>query len=275
MSIIKSFSAGNGDMFYINHNSDNFTTIDCCYEDDDSRDENFGEIKTLASNKGVSRFISTHPDEDHILGLLDFCSTVGIVNFYCVKNEATKTDESESFKKYCELRDSDKAFCLWPITDNDDFKAELKLAKEETAFNNISPIITYSVNNGVKAIWLGDMENVFLEKIKGKVDWPEVDILFAPHHGRSSGKISSDVLVKMKPQIVVIGKAPSKNLDYYSGYNTITQNSAGSIVFDCDDSRVHIYVSNERYSVAFLDNDKKINTSHGHYIGSFTPKRAK
>ena len=115
--------------------------------------------------------------------------------------------------------------CLWPITDNDDFKAELKLAKEETAFNNISPIITYSVNNGVKAIWLGDMENVFLEKIKGKVDWPEVDILFAPHHGRSSGKISSDVLVKMKPQIVVIGKAPSKNLDYYSGYNTITQNS--------------------------------------------------
>ena len=57
--------------------------------------------------------------------------------------------------------------CLWPITDNDDFKAELKLAKEGTAFNNISPIITYSVNNGVKAIWLGDMENVFLEKIKG------------------------------------------------------------------------------------------------------------
>ena len=149
------------------------------------------------------------------------------------------------------------------------------MAKEGTAFNNISPIITYSVNNGVKAIWLGDMENVFLEKIKGKVDWPEVDILFAPHHGRSSGKISSDVLAKMKPQIVVIGKAPSKNLDYYSGYNTITQNSAGSIVFDCDDSRVHIYVSNESYSVAFLDNDKKINTSHGHYIGSFTPKGAK
>ena len=211
-------------MFYINHNSDNFTTIDCCYEDDDSRDENFGEIKTLASNKGVSRFISTHPDEDHILGLLDFCSTVGIVNFYCVKNEATKTDESESFKKYCELRDSDKAFylsddergcagihCLWPITDNDDFKAELKLAKEGTAFNNISPIITYSVNNGVKAIWLGDMENVFLEKIKGKVDWPEVDILFARTTGDRPGKYHPMFLAKMKPQIVVIGKAPSKN----------------------------------------------------------------
>ena len=86
MSIIKSFSAGNGDMFYINHNSDNFTTIDCCYEDDDSRDENFGEIKTLASNKGVSRFISTHPDEDHIQGIDYLNSNWPIYNFYCVEN---------------------------------------------------------------------------------------------------------------------------------------------------------------------------------------------
>lgn len=298
MSIIKSFSVGNGDMFYINHNSDNFTTIDCCYEDDDEGNY-FGEIKTLASSKGISRFISTHPDEDHIRGISDFCSTVGIVNFYCVKNEATKADETESFKKYCELRDSDKAFylykgcsrkwmnisddergsagihCLWPITDDEDFKAELKLAKEGISFNNISPIITYSVNNGVKAIWLGDIENVFLEKIKGKIDWPEVDIVFAPHHGRESGKISSDVLAKMKPQIVVIGEAPSKNLNYYSGYNTITQNSAGSIVFDCDNSRVHIYVGNSNYLVNYLDNDKKTNTSYGYYIGSFTPRGAK
>lgn len=30
MSVVKSFSVGEGDMFYIDHNSDNFTTIDCC-----------------------------------------------------------------------------------------------------------------------------------------------------------------------------------------------------------------------------------------------------
>ena len=29
MSIVKSLSVGNGDMFYIQHNSDNFTVIDC------------------------------------------------------------------------------------------------------------------------------------------------------------------------------------------------------------------------------------------------------
>lgn len=33
MSIIKSFSVGDGDMFYIDHNSDNFSIIDCCMDD--------------------------------------------------------------------------------------------------------------------------------------------------------------------------------------------------------------------------------------------------
>ena len=62
MSIIKSFAVGNGDTFYIEHNFDNFTTIDCCYEE--SREVNFKEIKLKSSKKGVTRFISTHPDED-------------------------------------------------------------------------------------------------------------------------------------------------------------------------------------------------------------------
>lgn len=34
MSLIKSLSVGNGDMFYIKHGVDSFTTIDCCMGDD-------------------------------------------------------------------------------------------------------------------------------------------------------------------------------------------------------------------------------------------------
>jgi hypothetical protein len=33
MSIVKSLSVGDGDMFYIKHGSDNFTIIDCCMEE--------------------------------------------------------------------------------------------------------------------------------------------------------------------------------------------------------------------------------------------------
>jgi UDP-N-acetylglucosamine 2-epimerase (non-hydrolysing) len=76
-------------MFYINHNSDNFTTIDCCLTDE-VKDDILDEIKEESSCKGISRFISTHPDEDHILGLVDYEDKLGINNFYRVNNDATK-----------------------------------------------------------------------------------------------------------------------------------------------------------------------------------------
>lgn len=68
MSIIKSFSVGDGDMFYIDHNSDNFSIIDCCM-DDGNKEAITQEIKDKISKKGIIRFISTHPDEDHLQGL--------------------------------------------------------------------------------------------------------------------------------------------------------------------------------------------------------------
>ena len=38
-------------------------------------------MKQLANKKGITRFISTHPDEDHIKGIEAFSEKVGIVNF--------------------------------------------------------------------------------------------------------------------------------------------------------------------------------------------------
>ncbi len=38
MPIIKSFSVGNGYMFYIKHESDNFSIIDCCLNGDNKED---------------------------------------------------------------------------------------------------------------------------------------------------------------------------------------------------------------------------------------------
>lgn len=295
MSIVKSFSVGNGDMFYIDHNSDNFTTIDCCYENEDDRDINFNEMKSLASKKGITRFISTHPDKDHIKGIGKFDEIVGIYNFYCVNNDAKKTDETDNFKKYKELRISDKKYyvskgcqrrwmnisdkerkCsginfLWPVLDNKDFKEALEKVKDGTGFNNISPVFTYSIENGARFMWMGDLEKDFLEKVKDEIDWCEVDVLFAPHHGRDSGKVPEDVLQKINPKIIVVGEAPSKNLNYYNNYNTITQNSAKDIIFDCQSDYIHIYVSNETYAdkgVKFLEKLNNKKSSLGYYLGS-------
>ncbi len=67
----------------------------------------------------------------------------------------------------------------------------------------------------------------------------------------------------MKPSLIVIGEAPSEYINYYSGYNIMTQNSCGDILFQTD-TNVHIYVGDNSYSVDFLDNDG-LDHSHGLY----------
>ncbi len=76
------------------------------------------------------------------------------------------------------------------------------------------------------------------------------------------------MLTKMNPKLIVIGEAESDKLNYYAGYNTITQNSAGDIIFDCDEKYIDIYVSSKSYSVDFLINRKLANNHGAYYIGS-------
>lgn len=296
MSIIKSFSVGNGDTFYIDHNSDNFTIIDICNFGDDWQNV-LEQIKTRSSRKGVHRFISTHPDLDHISGLTEMSSELPHLNFYCVKNKAAK-DETEEFITYRKLHNGENVFylesggerkwmnisdnerlssgidILWPILSNDSFESALKAAENGESPNDISPIITYS-EGGSRVLWMGDMTNEFMLSIIDEVELPQVDILFAPHHGRESGRVPSEWLEKMDPQVIVVGEAESENLHYYPGYNTLTQNSAGHITFDCGPNRTDVYVSNKGYSVKFLTNAwwfVNQGFGHGTYIGSFTPR---
>jgi len=158
---------------------------------------------------------------------------------------------------------------LWPDTENADFIEQLKIAKGGGNANNISPIIKYSLEAGVDVLWFGDLESEFMKTISGVVSLPKADIVFAPHHGRSSGKLPSDWLSVIAPKLIVIGEADSTMLEYYRGYNTITQNSAKDIVFDCCSGKVHVYVSNPNYSVSFLSNEGISDRENEYYLGSF------
>lgn len=269
MSIIKSFSVGNGDMFYINHANENFTIIDCNLIEE-VKEEILNEIDTQRTGKIIQRFISTHPDDDHIHGLKELNERIQILNFYCVFNKI-KSDGSTDFNEYCKLRDGDHAFyiekgcsrkwlnesgegqyssginMLWPDINNVYFKEELEKVEDgkTESPNNISPIIKYSLKNGVKVLWFGDLETDFLDKIKDDVEFSEADIIFAPHHGRKTGKIPKSVLDKISPKLIIIGEAESPRLDYYDGYDTITQNTAKNIVLNCGLGEVDIYMDYE------------------------------
>ena len=288
MSKVKSFSVGNGDMFYIRHNTDNFTTIDCCLTDD-VKDEILNEIGLESFGKGVVRFISTHPDDDHIKGLVEYDNRFGIVNFYRVDNGTTKDcTETKDFKRYKKLRDDGRISfelkkgckrkwmnitdeerqgaglsCLWPITDNELYKEALETAANGGSPNNISPVIRYNVS-GFSFLWMGDMETDMQKEFDKQVANDHTTIVFAPHHGRKSGHIPSTLMDKLTPKLVVVGEAPCSELDYYAGNNTITQNSAGDILFETNGDYVDIFVSKQGYNKT----DGMVrNSNHGEHSG--------
>jgi len=293
MSIIKSFSVGNGDMFYIKHNSDNFTIIDC-YLKMDNKDRIIAEVKQQSKTKTLSRFISTHPDEDHFGGIHWLDDELPIQNFYVVKNQAIKTDETESFKRYCALRDdSKKAYyieqgcsrkwmnlgdekrgssglsILWPKLDNENFINALNNCNEGKSFNNTSAVIRYKLQDGASILWLGDLETDFMESIIDDIKLEKTTIVFASHHGRESGKIPDSWLEKLDPQIIVIGEAKSRHLHYYTGYQKLTQNKAGDITMELVNNKVHFYSSKPEYSPTAQLNFEGQNTFEN-YFGSIT-----
>jgi hypothetical protein len=276
-------------MFYINHNSENFTIIDC-FLNEDSTDVILGQVGPLSDSKEITRFISTHPDDDHIRGLELLDDEISIRNFYCVNNKVTKEDQTDSFDKYCELRDSDKAFfifkgckrkwmnlagdgrgssgvnILWPDPNNQYFKEALADAEAGGSPNNISAIVKYSLNDGVKALWFGDLHKDFMELIENYLDTSPVDIIFAPHHGRRTGRVPTSILKKLAPKLVVIGEAATEDLDHYTGYKTTPQNIAGDVIFECVAHKVHVYTS-KACTAGFLDNENAP-VKEDYYLGT-------
>src|SRR5687768_8889978 len=170
MSIVKSYAVGVGDMFYIRHNSDNFTIIDCDLTEENA-DQIISDINAARAGKGIERFICTHPDEDHFGGLELLDDGISIVNFYVVKNQAVKDIDTESFQRYCALRDSKKAFyifkgctrkwmnledevrkasgihILWPDVNNPYFQEALAACDAGESYNNTSAVVRYVLGN--------------------------------------------------------------------------------------------------------------------------------
>jgi len=291
MPIIKSFAVGAGDMFYIQHGSDNFTIIDCDLSEDNA-DRIIAELKQASRAKGITRFICTHPDEDHFGGIELLDSAMPITNFYVVKNQAIKDSDTVSFTRYCQLRDGDKAFyiykgcsrkwlttgdetrgpsgisILWPDMSNRYFQEALASCEAGESYNNTSAVLRYQFEGGASFMWLGDLETEFMENIADSINLPKTTIVFAAHHGRESGKIPNSWLQKLDPQFIVIGEAPSRHLNYYTGYHTITQNRAGDITFDCVGNKVHVYASAPNYKNDALDYEYQ--SKFEGYVGSLT-----
>ena len=278
-STVKSFSfpkgETRGDTFYIKHGVDSFTVIDCYlltgsqYAENNRQEEIIDEI--IAESAGrIRRFISTHPDNDHIAGIDALFRRWPTKNFYAVANDIPSDEDDLNLKKYIELKDNDNfaitrgitrcwlndsniehngsgIFFQWPILTDSHFQAALKKVADGNEVNNICPIFTYSVNGGAKYMWMGDLETSmqqhYYDACKDSVS--HVNILFQPHHGRKSGAVPNDLLETLNPQLIIIGNAPSDHIDYGDSQMTITQNTSGDLTFINEGGSVHIYSQNE------------------------------
>lgn len=279
-ALVRSWSVGVGDMFYIYDvdNGGKLTVVDCCLTSD-CKEEILQEIK---DKEARFRFISTHPDGDHISGLSEISTKIRA--FWSVANAITETNPSDDLKTYCKLRNDKLTITagssialdgksigidfLWPDEANADFKAALKLAESDPEkYNNISPIFTYTHADGAKFMWMGDLSSTFLEKIKDNVLWPHVTVLFAPHHGRD--RVPTTILEMLCPKVIVIGEAQKDDLEYYKKYTEICQNTAKDILFECEGSSLHLYfsgVASAKVKGAVVQD--KSRTQYSRYVGT-------
>ena len=307
MSVVKSYSFPEGDvrgdMFYIKHNTDNFTVIDCYLKEGKNsscrKDGILAEIAEESKGKTIKRFISTHPHNDHILGIEALDAQDEIINFYAVANDIPANPDDDSLTKYLEIKaakntpiveglrrcwlnkaDDDKArygsgiHFLWPKkTTVKEFSDALEDVKKGGNPNNISCVFMYTIRDGATYMWMGDMQTdmqeVFLREMKNQLG--PVDVLFHPHHGRKSSAPPKELMDILNPKIVVISNAPADDLNYDEPDRTITQNTAGDIVFVNEGDYVHVFTANE-YDEApkCLEKleDMGDSVKYGHYIGS-------
>ena len=94
----------------------------------------------------------------------------------------------------------------------------------------------------------GDSENLAWEYIIQAYSSfvSDIDILLAPHHGRSSSRDFS-FLDTLKPKYTLLGNAKSEHLEYdkYKKYGkTITNNQGGNIILESEDGKLSILIEN-------------------------------
>jgi competence protein ComEC len=224
----------------------------------------------------IFRFIITHPDMDHIDGIKDLYSEFNITNTWDTDNEKELDLETsfggynkEDWQFYTELRagkNGDTKRLTFYDTDNckywneDDIKILaptkelLKSSIESDDYNDSSYVILFTPpkkNGGKwKIIFAGDTHdaswNHIIENYPKDVE--NVDVLFAPHHGRDSNRDYS-FLDTLNPKVTLFGNASSEHLAYNKYPKTrITNNQAGYVILDITETEITFKVKHYEFA---------------------------
>lgn len=242
-------------------------------------------LKNNINTSEIFRFIITHPDMDHLDGIKDLFTEFSITNTWDSNNNKEldlKSDfggyNKEDWQFYINLRDGkyeetsrkvyndESNFKFW----NDDdlkvlapSKSLIKQACEEGGdFHDLSYVLLFTPpkkgGGKWKIIFSGDSHDNSWEHITEnyKDEVSDVDVLFAPHHGRDSDRDYS-FLKTLNPKATLFGNASSEHLAYgcYPPIR-ITNNQAGYVVMDVQPEKITFYVKNLEFARHFKNKRK-------------------
>lgn len=331
MALVHFLNVGEGDCSIIQHDTGNITVIDVCnaqnlsertalsplsgllgmgtlgglgsYSQKNAYINPIQYMNSFGYNK-IFRFILTHPDMDHMDGLLDFCQAFQPTNFWDIENNKsmTKIDLAKSrfnekdwdFYRTIRLRKTaptvlkyyagtenkyfnqddygrygDGLYILAPFVDMIDAANKLK----DNDYNDCSYVLML-VSHGRKMIFAGDSHDKTWERILDenfiyRQYIEDIDILIAPHHGRKSDR-DFNFLNTLKPKLTLFGIAPSEHLAYNAwnqrGLQKITSNEAGNVLMNISKERIDIYVEKESFAKNF-SSSQYIPTYRAYHIG--------
>lgn len=245
-------------------------------------------LKENVGTQDIFRFIISHPDMDHMDGIRDLFTEFKITNTWDTNNNKSIDLNSyfagynkEDWQFYTQLR-AGKVTTTNRLAYHDTeslsfFKEDgikilcpskelVKRANESGDYNDASYVLLYRTprkgGGPWKIIFAGDSDDHSWEHIlkNYKDDVSNVDVLFAPHHGRDSNR-SYEFLKTLKPRVTLFGNASSKHLAYgcYPGPPSIriTNNQAGYVVIDISEDGMTFYVKNYDFARDFRSRSKR------------------
>jgi competence protein ComEC len=187
--------------------------------------------------RGVDAALDTHPDEDHVGGLVNLVSAYPVARAYEGVGAHASTEIYQAFHVELRLR----AVPLYFLKQGDRL-AEMEPAQalilhppvhfdpRRKADNNRSVVseIQYPPGaTGTSVLLPGDLEKEGILKLLQDIEpFPRIDWLMAPHHGRSSGEPALCAR-RFKPRFVVF----SDGVDYPKSRALYEKNDPGVLVF--------------------------------------------
>ncbi len=249
----------------------------------------------------IWRFISTHPDMDHLDGFNSLMNQFAVYNFWDHGARKMKPDFSGSpyreadWDRYVKVRDGKEQDTnvievlqnsTFKYANNDDENGSgdciticspnselIQECNRNQQFNDASYIIVYRAQGG-KVVLAGDADDLAWECALEKYHdlLKNVGFLLAPHHGRDSGR-KRDFLSHLKPRISLLGCAPSEYLAYDAwrnrGLKYYTQNQCGNVVIEGKEGGLNMYIENEVYARKEWGYLPKKNAQGYYYLGTF------